>query len=61
MAKGIEKYIGTQQYCTLCGRIHYVDHVVETKRKTLLFFSSECFEKECNYGKGKRSSEGKTD
>lgn len=60
MAKGTKDYIGTNQYCVLCGDYHIIDNVVQTKRKTILFFSSDCFEKECEDGRKKRT-ESKTD
>ena len=53
--------VPSHQYCVICGMHHDCDHMVQTKRKTLVFFSTECFEKEVANGKSKRSSEGQTD
>lgn len=53
----IRKFIVSNQYCIICGKNHLCDHFVETKRKTVNFFSSECFEKEVENGKSKRSPE----
>ena len=53
--------VPSRQYCVICGYNHECDHMVQTKRKTLIFFSTECFEKEVENGKSKRSSEGQTD
>lgn len=53
--------VPSRQYCVICGTYHDCDHMVQTKRKTLVFFSTECFEKEVANGKGKRNPESQTD
>lgn len=53
--------VPSHQYCVICGTYHDCDHMVQTKRKTLVFFSTECFEREVENGKGKRNPESQTD
>ena len=53
--------LSSHEYCVICGQYHDCDHMVRTKSETLVFFSTECFEKEVVDGKGKRNPESQTD